>query len=79
MRRNVCAYSYRISNGEDSLVWVSLIAMGLSLFSFITIMLYFYGMANHLKKLQDLFNKRKEQEEMALIKKTEDDDYEKKL
>ena len=62
MRRTVCDQDYKITNGEDSLVWVSLIAMALSLFSFVTIMIYIYGMADHLKKLQDLFNERKEEE-----------------
>ena len=51
MQRAVCDQGYRITNGEDSLIWVSLIAMALSLFSFVTIMIYIYGMAGHLKKL----------------------------
>ena len=51
MRRNVCEKGYTLTKGEDSLVWVSFIAMALSLFSFVTIMIYIYGMAGHLKKL----------------------------
>ena len=59
MNRSVCNQAKQISfTDEDNLIWVSLLAIILSLISFITIWVYFYGMAEHLKKLQAAYNKR---------------------
>ena len=78
MQRSVCASNFTLADDEGSLVWVSFIAIALSLFSFITILIYFYGMVGHLRKLQCLLEKRKE-EERAKKKEAEDVDHEAKL
>ena len=47
-----------LNNYEDSLVWVSIVAMLLSLVSFISTWVYFYGMAEHMDKLQNAYDRR---------------------
>ncbi len=58
MDRRVCLDNFTVSEDEDRLVWVSLVAITLSLLSFIGIVHYFYGMASHLIKLQHAYDKR---------------------
>ena len=59
MDRDVCTNNFTlIENEEDSLLWVSAICIVLSLINFIAIWYYFYGMAEHLRKLQRVHDKR---------------------
>ena len=52
MDRGVCTDNFTfIQNEEDSLLWVSALCVLLSLINFIAIWHYFYGMAEHLRKL----------------------------
>ena len=84
MDRRVCLNDFSVSEDEDRLVWVSIIAIAFSLFSFIGIVHYFYGMASHLSKLQHAYDKRvksthglKEKESSGV--QNGDIDHEKKL
>lgn len=49
-----------VDNNENSLRWVSITAIILSLISFVATWIYFYGMAEHLDKLQHAYDKRLE-------------------
>lgn len=51
MQRTVCKEGFKVTDDEDSLIWVSVIAIALSLISFIGIWIYFKGMTEHLRKL----------------------------
>ena len=51
MDRDVCQDNVSFSEDEYSLVWISFIAMGLSIISAVTFGYYFYGMAQHLLKM----------------------------
>ena len=56
--RTVCRDSYTLSHGEDSLLWISFLAIFLSIISFASTWHYFYGMAGYLKKLQLAYDRR---------------------
>jgi len=51
IERTVCNDTFDIGHGEDSLLWVSFLAIFLSVISFAGTWHYFYGMAGYLKKL----------------------------
>ena len=56
--RRVCDKSANtvLSDQEDSMLWVMGIAVILSLINFIAIWHYFYGMSEHLQKLQEAYD-----------------------
>lgn len=63
-----------VDNNEDSLLWVSIVSIILSLISFIATWLYFYGMSEHLNKLQQLYDRRLE-ENLNLQSDVKDSNY----
>ena len=62
MDRDVCADNVIFNQDEISLIWISCIAMVLSLISFIAIWYHFYRMAEHLSKMQKIYDKRVKEE-----------------
>jgi hypothetical protein len=56
--RSVCTQEGTFHSDEDSLVWVSFLAIFLSSISFVGTGIYFYGMAGYLKKLQLAYDRR---------------------
>ena len=58
MDRSVCEGGVTISHDEYSLIWISVFAGILSTISFVLFLKYFSGMANHMNKMQNMYEKR---------------------
>ena len=86
MNRMVCYndvsnYSFSTTN-EDEMLWVMAMAIILSLINFIAIFHYFYGMAEHLRKLQKAHDQRirdQKKRENIDVYEDEDIDHDKEL
>ena len=63
MDRNVCSNIVSYTSDEYSLVWISFLALLLSMVSFVAFLFYFYGMAQHLEKMQKVYDRRVQEAE----------------